>query len=430
MAKFTDAQIVETLNKAGLKDMASTFTSNRAAQARGGAITDTSSNMNTTNETMLSTLQNRLLGAADVVSSSDTAIENAINSAIGGINKSQQKSAERLELAAGRESGYIIEGGKRVANATLEARRGFATSTGVMKQIYADTDKELKDLDMRKQELILQGESDAASQIAGLQMKALEYRQDATQRAFNNLLGLANLSTQIKTEERLGRAQNFAEQSAINSIALQFGLPIEEGDTLDSITSKAAPFASQKQQLEFAKLRAEINRANAETQKAMRNDNFQLDALTAGSLANTIYQMTARGETEQANALLANVLDKHGSRGLSMVKDQQYNIINNEFSEDNLRSSISNNYSQGETMGSIIDSINSNPFATPEQKQRAEKIAKELKPQTTSRFGNLLDIFSSRQQTNTEVNNRISSGFEELKKGGSDISSFTNLFKF
>jgi hypothetical protein len=85
-------------------------------------------------------------------------------------------------------------------------------------------------------------------------------------------MSIGNFGLQSAQENRQQKAQNFAEKSAISNVALQFGLTAKEGETMDQIVSRAAPLASQKQQLEMAKLQAETNRANAEASKAF-NDN-------------------------------------------------------------------------------------------------------------------------------------------------------------
>lgn len=240
----------------------------------------------------MSTLQERLL-SNQAVSSQDTSIETAINDAITNTKKGTEASKGAISSAYDRNIGYTAEGQQVQKTGALESGRGNATGVQALKYLDETNGRELKDLEQRKQELILQADANGAAQVSNLIMKKLEFRQQAQQQVFSNLLGMgnlavsaSNLSLQKQQEARLSATQSFAERSAINSIALKYGLKVDHNDTLDSITAKAAPFATQEQQLEIQKTKAEINRANAEASKALRGDSSNaVDPLTIGIMA-------------------------------------------------------------------------------------------------------------------------------------------------
>jgi len=260
--------------------------------------TDTNTfNTGVDTQEFLGALKDRLLGNAGVVSSQPSNIDSFIQSTVDEL-KAGREATER-GIAAKFERGRIEtrESGQNLLTAELESRRGFATNTAALREVVNQNEKSLRDLDLREQEALATGRTELASTIAGLKIKQLEMRTDAEQRVFQNLLAGAGLSLQaeetgIKRAEfgLAQRQQSFVEKQAISQVALSFGVPIREGDTLDTIISRVSPLASEKQKLEIAKMRAEINRANAEAAKAMRGDggDARFDSLTASILAQAV----------------------------------------------------------------------------------------------------------------------------------------------
>ena len=224
-------------------------------------------------DSFMSELQKSLQGAAGAVSSYDTDIEKGINQAIKSTQIATDAGTNRIESQFNREVGYAADIGKAKLTTANEARRGFATNTGILKQIYQDTDKQMKDLEQRKQELILQGEAEGASTIASLQVKSLEMRQQAQQKAYENMLSLASFGLSAKQEQRQARAQTFQEKQALGNIALEYGITLDANDTIESAVAKAAPFASQRQQLQLSKLTQDIAESRARTAQVLKEGN-------------------------------------------------------------------------------------------------------------------------------------------------------------
>lgn len=143
--------------------------------------------------------QQRLLEQNEVISSQDTELEQSFAAARQGVRQAQQASAARIESQFGRERGYLERDAQAGFTDFAERRSGFGTQMAAFRRLVETTDKNLNDLEQRKQELILQGESDAASKIAGLQVNELEMRQQAQQQMFNNILGLSQFGLQSTT---------------------------------------------------------------------------------------------------------------------------------------------------------------------------------------------------------------------------------------
>ena len=201
-------------------------------------------------DAFMNQLMTSLQESAGAVSSFDTEIESGISKAMKGIERATAAGTKRIESSFERQKTYAADLGSAQATTANEARRGFATNTGILKQIYQDTDKNLKDLE-------------GASKIAELQLKEMEFKQEAAQRAYSNMLSMANFGLSAKQEARQQRAQTFQEKQALGAIALQYGLKVEAGDDIDSMLNKAAPFASERQKLELAKMRQEITESQA-----------------------------------------------------------------------------------------------------------------------------------------------------------------------
>lgn len=232
----------------------------RAANGSTPAPTNTASDF-------VGQLQQKLLGQSDIISSENTNLENKINEAISGIQKGAEASAAAITSQYDREIGYAKDQGDSMFTSALEAQRGFAQNTAGLKQLATETDKQLKDMEMRKQELILQGNAAAAGKISDLQLQAIQFRQQAQQQVFANLLGMANFGLQAQQQEtqrsQFERQQNFQEQQAIGTVALEYGLTVKPGDTIESIVSRAMPLASKQKQLELQAMQAQINESNA-----------------------------------------------------------------------------------------------------------------------------------------------------------------------
>ena len=258
----------------------------------------------------MAAIQAQLLGQSGMISSTNSQLESRLNSAIGGIGQARDATGKLIESAYGRERAFQEgQAGLAVQN-QLEGRTGFATQMVAFRNLVETTDKNLNDLEQRKQEALLNNDAQAASKMADLQFKALEFQQQAQQQTFSNLLGMANFGLQSAQEQRLAKAQSFSEQKSMSDIALQYGIELQPGDTMDSITSKAMVFAGEEQKLRLAKMQSEIRYTNAQTAKVMAGDgkNAVINDGVVGKLASEWNSLKGQKFSVETNQEMQNIL--------------------------------------------------------------------------------------------------------------------------
>ena len=269
-----------------------------------------------------SILQDRLMESAGAVSSFDTEIESSIGKAIKGVEKSRDASNARVESAYNREIGYTKGLGQRQFTAVQEDQRGYGMQVQALRSLTESTEKDVNDLEQRKQEAILMGDAEAAGKIADLQLKSLEFKQQSQQRVFENLITLGNFGLNVRSQNRadkeLGlaeRSQSFFERNTIATLASQYGVPVYEGDTIDTISQRIAPIASEKQKLELDSIRADINNANAQASKAYKEmQDSQLDPMAISIIAEKWDSLSA----DEQMVYLKNLTTKDAASLLSL----------------------------------------------------------------------------------------------------------------
>ena len=243
-----------------------------------------------TSSDFMTKVQEQLLGQSQMVSSTTGSLEQKIQDAITSTQKGTEASKSAIQSAYDRQLSYDTQTAQESLTAGRAAGSGGIMNIGALRELTRTTDQHLKDLEQRKQELMLQADAAGYKQVSDLQIKALEFKQQAEQQVFANLLGMANFGMQAKQEDRLARAQSFQEQQTIASTALEYGLTVQPGETLDSIVTRAMPIASKQKRLELAKLQSDINQANAQAEKYRRegisSSSAFTDPLSLDSMAN------------------------------------------------------------------------------------------------------------------------------------------------
>ena len=154
--------------------------------------TDSSTGASTQDKAIYKALESTLKSSSDLVSSADSGIETAISSAIQGVNSSRDAQADRINSTADEQSRSIQRSGLIKQTDAVEGRRGFATQTAVLRDVLNTTNQELKDLETRRHDLLATGESEAASQVAQLQVQSMQLAQEAKQNAISNMIQSSN----------------------------------------------------------------------------------------------------------------------------------------------------------------------------------------------------------------------------------------------
>lgn len=282
MAKETLQETIRKANASGLAASKITgipFTPLTASVGAGSSTSPTTSPQQTgINEALFSEIQNQLVNQAGAVSSANTGLEQSIKNAMGFVQEGTQAESQRIESAFGREIEFAQGQAQQNIQGHLEGRSGFATQMVAFRNLVETTDKNLNDLEQRKNELILQNNATGAAKLAELEIQALEYRQQAGQQMFNNILGLGNFALGVEDtrsrlamdEKRLAlseRSQQFSERQAAANVALEFGLSLEDGEDIEGIVTRAAPLANERQVAELELLKSQIANQKAQTAK-------------------------------------------------------------------------------------------------------------------------------------------------------------------
>lgn len=334
-------------------------------------------------DAVLGEIQTRLLAQSGAVSSADSEIEKTIQAAIAKTEAGTEAGKRAISIAGERQITSAEERGVRAVTSFRESTRGFAVNTAAMRQLTESTNKEVKDLEDRRQELLLTADAQGAAAVSGLILQKLTFQQESKQRTFNNLLSIGTFTRAGEAQKLQQRQVSFQEEAAKSNLALQFGLEVREDDTLETITARAAPFASERQKLEIDRIRTDIRRAEAETAKALQGVDFKLDDTTASVFASTVTELS-KTNPAQAEALLASIDDQYGADGFELVKRNQLAITAERFKDENLRVEIQDQFNDGASLGTVIDGINDDFSSTPEQKARAIDVANELKPEVAA----------------------------------------------
>ena len=245
-------------------------------------------------DAVIRALQGKIESAAGAVSSATSNIESTVNNAIRGTQSATDMGRSRIESQFGRESSYAVDNAKRNFQNFSESRTGFGTQMAAFRNLVQTTDKEMKDLDMRREELILANDSAGAQRVADLQMKALEFKQKAAQDTFNNILQTGAFALQASAEQRAGReftanlqlnrdklnldilTQKKNEEAQMASIAAEFGVELKPGDSMADVVTRVAPMANSIKRAQLNQLLAETAKINKEFDNEKTTANFQV----------------------------------------------------------------------------------------------------------------------------------------------------------
>jgi hypothetical protein len=293
-------------------------------------------------------LQKRLLSQSDMISSANTGLETKINEAIGGVSKANEASAGAITSSYDRQIAQQGEKDQNAITAVRERGVGVGTSDVAYKALAKEADTNLKDLEQRKQELILQGNSAAASKIADLQMQTLEFKTKAMQQTFTNLMGMGNFGLQVQSERRQADAQDWNQKAAVKTMGLQYGVTVGANDTLDTVAVKAGAVAGKKAQLELEQMASTIRNNNAQASKALKDGSINLaNASEVDGLMNLALTNPQEFKAQQLKLIGDGKLDQAGKMAeVSKRASAKQN--------DSFKSDVADKVSQGYTLPEVI----------------------------------------------------------------------------
>lgn len=258
-----------------------------------------------------------------ISTSASSELQNAITGAIADTKKAGAATSARLQSERSREMAYAEDRASAQFTTALEGRTGYATQVAGLRELTETTTKSIRDLDQRYQEAILSNDANTASQMAQLRMQKLEFIQRQEEQFYSNLFSLANIVEQdasrrqqagqfergLTHDQQMMREKfgfDFAmvekqtrtdERNMMLELAAENGVTVAPGETIDSMVAKISPLVSRKKALELESIRADINRSNAEVERALagtRKDNERLDTTDIGAFA-AAYRMMPEG---------------------------------------------------------------------------------------------------------------------------------------
>jgi len=149
---------------------------------------------NNVSNTIKNILSNELgvskgITSSEQYSSSDSTFDNIISSMQQANTVAQtgiKAHYQRLENEA-QHQGNINTSEENIRN-------GIAINTGALQQLKDNTQRQIKDLDLREQEALASGQIQLATQIGNLKLQKMEFEQKATQEHISNLLQLGDIS--------------------------------------------------------------------------------------------------------------------------------------------------------------------------------------------------------------------------------------------
>lgn len=189
-------------------------------------------------DTFSAELSKKLMSNLDIVSSEPSGFEEEIGKAVSGIEEARRVTETGIGASFERQRIEAEQAGEQRLTSAEESRRGFATNTAILKNIEQDTEKSLRDLDLREQEALASGRTEVASQLANLKIQQLQFRQQSRQQVFSNLLGLAQFQVSTEQAERQITVQ---EQSvAFNRLKTFSDIGVLNELTPDQVQSMAS----------------------------------------------------------------------------------------------------------------------------------------------------------------------------------------------
>jgi len=270
-------------------------------QAFGGVVS--------TGNPIQDALEKKVLGNSGIVSSAKTGVDKVVE----GIQAGKQVGENRI-LSDFKASKDVLQ--SRSAEAEKIQRRrqngiGINTQFTALAKLRETTDKNLKDLVQRKEDALLANDTNAAQQIGQLELQAIQFQQQAEQQAFSNMFNIAQLQLEDRRDERIGKQFNqtfslqkqqfnFNQQGKIADIATQFGLTVDPGETLDSITNKAKPLASAEQRARLDKLQQNDRKEGSDIQ----SEGLLRDAMLGQGIFKDIGELTPESAAFQVATIL------------------------------------------------------------------------------------------------------------------------------
>lgn len=211
-------------------------------------------------------LQKQILGQSGMVSSYNTTLQSNIQN----LQDAGAKSDAATNLDFDRQRGDALDTGQNDEMNGRAAGAGGIMNLAALRELTNTTDKNLNDLESRRQEALLNNDSATAKAVSDMQTKALEFQQKANQDVFSNLLNLGQYKVQADTEARATAAASDAHtKNLVEMIQNNPQAGILLTDTMEQAAAKIGLNPNspdvQLKKAQISKIYSDIKHANDKT---------------------------------------------------------------------------------------------------------------------------------------------------------------------
>jgi len=220
-----------------------------------------------------------------------------------------------------------------------ESRSGFATQYAALRNLTDSTSKDLRDLEIRRQDALAANDTATADKINELQLSALQFKQKSEQDFYSNAFSYMQADTNRTAQQRA--ASEFAttmefnrEQRTIDrqdkmaTLASEYGVEMTATDTYETILAKISKVVSADKAAEAAYKAAQLSKGQEEEDAEFVYDDILTENISKGGTAMeatnaVVAQMREAGQLlsrEEYNKVYAKAVELEANYKKTLAK--------------------------------------------------------------------------------------------------------------
>jgi hypothetical protein len=339
-------------------------------------VQDTTGSTGTTSA-ILQELSSRLLNQTGITSS-DGGIQSVIDKSLARLTEAQEKSEAGLAAGAERLKGEAVERGEERLSSARELQRGVgpASAFALISKMEEATNKELKDLDLRYREAVASGQTALAEKISNLEIQAIQFKQQAQQQAFSNLINFASLSANMEAQRAQEESQKIS--NIYNSLQVAKSLDLEG---MESSSKRAL-------ELQFNMPTGLLDKVAPDSAVSINEVDGVLVATTVGKdgkIKTDILYRTPKGEEVTAKNVKEVAVNYLSSRrdGDNKVSAEDYELV------------IKQYHMVGKTQADALKDLNVKEWLSPSEIEVLRKSGYYIPEDKDEALGNILNRYNT-----------------------------------
>ena len=252
---------------------------------------------------LLNSIMDFLNESTDVISSEETELDSFIDDIISERRAGQESSEEAIKAGAERKRREITELAEERTTAAREAFRGGgpASQMALVQRLEEQTRKEVKDLDLREQQLLAEGRSDLADEIANLKIQKLQFLEKQKQQRFSNMLNTGQFALGVQQQEAQEEQNEFSRELNKLNVLNELGL-------VDQMSDK------QKRKFEAS---LGLSEGQFDKIKPRANERFLFQATDQNNNVTAVFQDQLTGDVRSVNLGAIGIAPQAGGAGLT-----------------------------------------------------------------------------------------------------------------